>query len=172
MTSQPAGLPLPFPVPSKVSWRHKQAGGTSMVSSSPLAHPTGSGANTPPQALTRARTAHSAHVHPFNTHSPRQITKPRSQVPAGVLPRLYIKLSPRNRLPHAPQADDCPALSACLPVPSLQMSGYPTHQQPSNLGSSVKTLRLVDFTTRSVSRTGRARLATISIHPSSWRLWL
>lgn len=97
MTSQPAGLPLPFPVPSKVSWRHKQTGGTSMVSASPLAHPTGSGANTPPQALAcaRARTAHtythSTHTHPAPDHETPQPSPSRRPLPGYIYKALTSK---------------------------------------------------------------------------------
>lgn len=103
-TSQPSGLLLPFPVPSKVSWRHKQAGGTSLASSPQppctpywlrLRH-------APPGAHTRAHTPRArtpiqptdpAPGHPLPQHDPSRRT-PRSG--------SYIKHSPQNRLPCAP----------------------------------------------------------------------
>lgn len=77
VTSQPSGLLLPFCVPSKVSW-HKQAGGTPRAASSPPAHPTGSDANTPPQAHTLA-----------HTHTPRQPTAPAARSQWASLRTIY-----------------------------------------------------------------------------------
>lgn len=76
-TSQPSGLPLPFPVPSKVSWLHKRA--APLWPPPPTLHTLLAQAPTrlPRRTHTRART-HSAHVRPFSTGARSQFTNSRS----------------------------------------------------------------------------------------------
>lgn len=173
-TSQPSGFPLPFPVPSKVFWRHKQRGRTSPASSPQrprtpywlrLRH-------TPhPQEHTWAHT-HSAHV---NTHSAR---RPRNRPPTPAAwpqqayppaPGYIQSTHPKIDFPVHPQVGD----PAQHPPTEHRQTLHPRSDAiPLTRGSlasssSVKTLSLVDFITTSVSRTGGARLATISTHLSS-----
>lgn len=77
-TSQLSGLPLPFPVPSKV-WRHKQAGGTSLVSSSPLNTLLAQAPTRLPRSTHAHTYTHSVHrlrVRPPTPAAPRQHTPP------------------------------------------------------------------------------------------------
>lgn len=101
-TSQPSGLPLPFPVPSKVSWLHKRGGRHLSGLLLPPLHTLLAQAPTRLPRRTHART-HTARTYTRTAHKPgARLPTPAARPEQASPLRLYIKHSPQNRLPHVP----------------------------------------------------------------------
>ena len=136
------------------------------------AHPTGSGSDTPPTPRSTHGRTHTARTYTHSALRPRNRPPTPAARPQQAYPPApgYIQSThPQIEFPVHPQVGD----PAQHPPTEHRQTLHPRSDTiPLTRGSlasssSVKTLSLVDFITTSVSRTGGARLATISTHLSS-----